>query len=400
MGSLRVYEGAVFYNNTADVGGALHLLYVDSYIENAEFDDNSARVGGAIFAEDYSCTQIYGSQFSDNYADELGGTIWAQCLLAVEGSKLSTQYGQEVIYYDHLTDQGEMFIKNNKIQTSSPYAIDFNSSAKIVSPTKLIFADETVLRGDIINLVQLVDDKGNIIRVPSINVKITKDGRVKFYNEIYYDESTDGYSFTCDLEQGNYILTGYSSFVNDCTVVDGALTVKEIVLTAGDATAYYGSNDKFTANLTDTLGNVVPNEIVKITIDGVSQDVMTDSRGQASVVLNQLSVGSHDVVSVYETLKVSSKITILSTLTTNDVTGNYLSTVCSATLLDTSGKSLEGRDVTFDINGSIFTGKTDSNGIVNVNVNLDAGSYLVTVTNPLNNIFLLTFYTICPSLYR
>ena len=112
---------------------------------------------------------------------------------------------------------------------------------------------------------------------------------------------------------------------------------------------------------------------------------MADSRGQASVVLNQLSVGSHDVVSVYETLKVSSKITILSTLTTNDVTGNYLSTVCSATLLDTSGKPLEGRDATFNINGSLFTGKTDSNGIVNVNVNLDAGSYLVTVTNPLNN---------------
>jgi hypothetical protein len=138
-------------------------------------------------------------------------------------------------------------------------------------------------------------------------------------------------------------------------------------------------------NLTDTLGNVVPNEMVRISIDGVAQDVLTDSRGQASVSLNQLSVGSHDVVSVYETLKATSKITILSTLTTNDVVGNYLSTVCSATLLDTAGKSLSGRSVQFNINGTIFTGTTDLNGVVNVDVNLGAGSYKVTVTNPANN---------------
>ena len=388
IGVLDIYEGAVFYNNTAKCGGALHLVYTHVYVDKAVFEENSAEIGGAMEIVDYSLTEIYNSKFINNDADEMGGTILAQYNVYLEGNDFTTDKAQEVVYYTNMSDipEGELLLYNNKIQTNADYGIDFDSAAKLTSPTKLIFATQTVLKGNRINIVKLVDDKGNIIKVPSVKVKISKDSKVKFYDEVYWDDEAGGYNFNCDLEQGTYKVTGYVTCVGemDCTSVDGVLTVVDLVLTAPDVTTYYGSGDNFTVTLSDTSGKLIANENIKITINGKSSFATTNSMGQASVKITE-GVGTYDVESSYDVISQPSKITVLSTLTTNNVTANYLSAVCSAALLDTTGRPLANREVTFNINGKVFTATTDSNGVANAVVDLGVGSYIFTVTNPVNN---------------
>ena len=385
-GKLDIYEGAVFYNNTADCGGALHLAFVDSYIDRAEFRDNSARLGGAMEVVDYSTTEVFNSVFADNYADEYGGTILAQFNLGLYGNNFTAQ-NQETRYYTNMSgiNIGEMFLKQNRIQTKSSFGIVFDSDTMISSPTKLIFENQTVLTGNNVKIAKFVDDNGNVIKIGAIKAKITKDSKVKDYLDLKFDDSVGGFTYPCKLEQGVYKVTGYVTSVGelDCTVVDGVLTVTDIVLTAKNVTTYYGSNDKFTVTLSDNKGTVISNAKVKVTIGTKTHDVTTDSKGQASVDLN-LAVGDHDVTSTYDSISLASKVTVLSTVTINDAAGTYLNSKVSATFLNTDGKALTSKQVTFKVGSKTYTATTNGNGVASVNVDLGVGTYDVTATNPVN----------------
>ncbi len=159
--------------------------------------------------------------------------------------------------------------------------------------------------------------------------------------------------------------------------------VQPVKLEAHDVAKYNGGSEKYTVTLTNNevaLANVN----VKVSIDGKSQTVTTDSKGQASVNLN-LGVGTHDVVAEYDNAKVTSKVTVKSTITANDASGTYSNSKVTATFLNTDGKALASKQVTFKINGKDYTANTNANGVATASIPLAADTYTVTAVNPVNN---------------
>lgn len=151
--------------------------------------------------------------------------------------------------------------------------------------------------------------------------------------------------------------------------VQNCIFTGDSILSTNDVTKFYGSSDKLYINLVNSLGNGIRNVDVDVSINGNSLTVKTDSNGHASVDLDW-GVGSYDVVSSYQGISTTSKVTVKSTITTNDVSGTYSNVKATATFLGTDGKTLASRKVTFKAGDKIYAATTDDNGVATADVDL------------------------------
>jgi parallel beta-helix repeat protein len=165
---------------------------------------------------------------------------------------------------------------------------------------------------------------------------------------------------------------------------------KAIELKAPEIEMYYKNGTRFTVLLTSN-GTAIGNETVIININGVNNTRKTDANGTASMAIN-LNSGEYDVVvyyagtAYYDPAKVNSKITVLSTITGQDITKIYKNgTQYYATFVDGEGNPLtNGSEVKFNINGVMYVRKTNENGTARLNINLVQGTYTITAIHPEN----------------
>ena len=154
-------------------------------------------------------------------------------------------------------------------------------------------------------------------------------------------------------------------------------------LTSSDVSKYYGGPEKYTVTLTEN-DKALANENVKFTLNGKTYTKTTDSKGQASIDLD-LPVGNYDVSASYGDASTKDKAYVYSTIDISDVRGIYSNTKVTATFLNTNGMALASKQVTFEVGDKEYPATTDSNGVATANIDLDAGTYIVTAINPVNN---------------
>ena len=83
--------------------------------------------------------------------------------------------------------------------------------------------------------------------------------------------------------------------------------------------------------------------------------------------------------------QISNKISVLTSIKGADVVKYFKNgTQYRATFLNSDGSLLKNRDVTFNINGVLYTRKTNNEGVATLNINLSPGNYILTATNPVN----------------
>ena len=189
----------------------------------------------------------------------------------------------------------------------------------------------------------------------------------------------DGYYEAYVTYGGDSNVYSYRSSIISFTVSTG----QNVLISASDLTKYYGSSSKFKIEVTDD-GRAVSGANIKFSHGSSSQTVVTNSNGFAYVDIDW-APGTYYVTSEYLGKSVNSKITVKSTISASDVSGTYLNSKVTATFLDAYGKALANKKVTFKIGSMDFTATTNDNGIATANVNLDAGNYVVTAVNPVNN---------------
>ena len=80
---------------------------------------------------------------------------------------------------------------------------------------------------------------------------------------------------------------------------------------------------------------------------------------------------------------VNSTVTVKATIDASDLTKMFRNaTQYCATFVDVNGTPLANTMVSFNINGMIYNRTTDANGTAVMNINLGAGEYIITATNP------------------
>ena len=245
----------------------------------------------------------------------------------------------------------------------------------------------------------------------SITVKISKSinetVQIKINSKSYDVKANNGIATLnlSDLDYGLYnVESSFSSEYYQSAYAKGSFTVDVIktYLDANDLVMYYHDQSRFYVTLKDKNNVPLANQNIIITVNGVKSTRTTDKDGVASMAIN-LNSGKYPVsvdylgTKTYLNSSISREITVKSTIISSDIVKYYKNgTQFYATILDYDGNKVVDTTVKMNINGVFYERKTNSDGVVRLNINLPPSSYILTVINPItgenaaNNITVLS----------
>ena len=164
-------------------------------------------------------------------------------------------------------------------------------------------------------------------------------------------------------------------------VTDDSSNTTDSSIKSADLVKYYKNDTQYTASFFDADGNPVVNQKVQININGGNYTRTTNSTGSIMFPIN-LNPGIY-ALKVTNPVTNESAINNLSTLKANDVVKSFKNdTQYYLTILDGQGNPLANANVTFNINGVMYTRTTNANGTAKLNINLNSGKYTLTAINP------------------
>ncbi|PWB85124.1 bacterial Ig-like domain (group 1) [Methanobrevibacter woesei] len=167
--------------------------------------------------------------------------------------------------------------------------------------------------------------------------------------------------------------------VENSTEGDNETTITSPIVTE-DLEMFYKNGTRYEVTITDSNGNPLANQTVTITINGIDYTRITNENGIASLAIN-LNPGIYTVTATFNGTSINSTITVLSTLTSDNVIKYYKNgTQYYVTVVDGQGNPIANQKVYLNINGVIYERITNENGTAKLNINLNPGNYIITAT--------------------
>ena len=273
------------------------------------------------------------------------------------------------------------------------------------SRTKLVMIDPVDLNlsklSGLNKITVIGKGKYTINLTDEFNMPLVNRSVVLTVNNVSYVRVSDRngvVSLNINLAEGNYyisaVFNGDEDHRHSNTFIT-SLTVKPTITRAGDAVVkYYKSSEQFCATVYDTDGSKLANASISMNINGVFYTRYTNENG--TVVLNiNLNPGEYILTaSDHLGLNKSFKIIVLPTIIVHDLLKVYGNdSHYEILVLNASGDPLANSSVLININGVFYEKTTDENGIAILNINLNPGKYIATVTD-LNNGLQMSSYVL------
>ena len=228
-----------------------------------------------------------------------------------------------------------------------------------------------IFRNDTQYYATFVDSQGNVLKNTQVRLNI---------NGVYYTRTTSDQGIAkmnINLNPGTYVLTAENpaSGEQHTTVIK----VLSSIVENQDLIKYYRNESKYTLRILDGNGKPVGAGVtVKLNINGVFYERKTNASGYMNMNIN-LNPGTYIVTAEYNGLMASNTVKVLPILSAKDVNMKYRDgTKFELKLLDGKGNPFAAQKITFNINGVFYERITDSNGIARLNLNLQAGQYIIT----------------------
>ena len=258
--------------------------------------------------------------------------------------------------------------------------VSYSGDGKYLNSTvsRTITVKSTVISSDVVKYFRngthfyatILDYDGN---------KVVNTDVIMNINGVFYTRKTNSEGIVrlnLNLVPGKYVLT----VNNPITGENGAnnITILSRLVENNDLVKYYRNASRYSVKVLDEKGSPMAGVTVTFNINGVFYDRLTNSEGVASLAIN-LNPGKYIITAQFGDSKVSNSITVLSIIKANDVTMKYRDgTKFMATILDGYGNPYPNQEVTFNINGVFYSRITNSTGVANLNINLQAGKYIIT----------------------
>lgn len=215
-----------------------------------------------------------------------------------------------------------------------------------------------------------------------------KDGSKLANENVVFNINRKDYNVTTD-SNGWAVLNEkldvgyYRVIVNNPATSESAaysLNIVERITGNSNINMYYGAGKTFKVRVFDDHGNPVgAGEIVKIAVNKKTYNKATDSNGYASFKVT-LKSGTYTITATYGGVKVSNKIVVKPVLTAKNISKKKAKTIkFTAKLVNTKGKAVKGKKITFKLKGKTYSAKTNSKGIAALSLkNLKVGKYTIT----------------------
>ena len=172
-----------------------------------------------------------------------------------------------------------------------------------------------------------------------------------------------------ELSEGSHNITvTYSGDNKYAQITKSSVVVKEhvpvIKLTASNLSMLYTAGKYFKVRLTSD-GNALPNQKVKITINGKTYTKTTDKSGYASLKIS-LPPKAYTVKATYGNLTITKKVTVKSIIQEKNINAkkSSKSIKIKVTLKKVNKKYLKNKKVTLKFNKKTFKAKTNKKGVV------------------------------------
>ena len=219
--------------------------------------------------------------------------------------------------------------------------------------------------------VRLLDSNGNHT---NSSKKVTFNINGVFYTRQINDEGIA--RLNINLNPGQYIITTNNPFTGENK--SNVVTVLPYI-ESHDLVKYYMNDSQFVVRITDEKGNYVgAGEEVTFNINGVFYTRHTNATGHVKLNVN-LNPDDYIITTQYGGCSVSNNIKVLSVLNASDLEMSYHDgSKFTVNLLDNAGNPYSNQIVTFNINGVFYNRTTDAYGDAKLNINLQAGEYIIT----------------------
>lgn len=368
-----IFEGNKNYNSS-DANSTLTIEF-DNLILTAQENVNITPIKGSI-----SFT------LSDNHGNLIKNTEVIITFNSTEHKIKTDSNGVATLNLDNNYLKVNEYEISAKVEGTKVYSTASNKTKlNVVKASATIKVENISVYSNTGNLtVTLVDEEGNPIYNATLLITIKEP------DEIKTDENGTAI-LNLNLTPGNYTVT-VKLVENDIYGADdvtSTINVKETItsITAPEVTVYY-SNGKFSAELVDVTGQAIANArlIFKINNDYIAT---TDENGIATITIDNLALGSYNVIitfegnSLFQPSNATSTINVVSSIIVNDTIKAYNSDYdFIAILKDSNGDSISNVTVSLLVNGKQYNVKTDTNGVLKLVEKLSPGTYAITLTNP------------------
>lgn len=252
--------------------------------------------------------------------------------------------------------------------------------------TNIDLSQKTAKIGDIVEInVNIKDNKTGLavdfgIVEIYLNNKLISSNNVTglaISKSITVDESKSFYNISV-IYKGN---NKYADSSNSAILRISSIPLETVIISK-DLTKYYKNGSQFDVVLKDVLGNVIVGKIVKITINGVTYNKITNDNGEARLSIN-LFPGVYNITVLFEdddnyvkSLN-TNKIVVLSKIITKFVDNNKF----IVKLVNDDGTPKTNASLAIIANGVQYNRITNGSGEARLNVRLNPNNYIFAVTD-------------------
>lgn len=229
---------------------------------------------------------------------------------------------------------------------------------------------------DLIVKATLIDENGN-----KITDNITLEINGKYYKVII--KNGEGTRNLGQFKAGtyNYKATYYGTTILAQSQYAGKFQVKanKYKLTVPAISQYYQANKVYKIRLTNN-NKAVSGAKVKVILNKQARYLTTNKYGYVSLKIT-LKPGTYYLTAQYANVKVTKKAIVKPTLITKNMAVKTKTLKYTAKVLNTNGKVLKNKKVTFKFQGKTYSAKTNSKGIASITVkNPKTGTYKIQTT--------------------
>ena len=227
---------------------------------------------------------------------------------------------------------------------------------------------------------------------------VLKNAKVNFkYNKKDVTVSTDANGKATisipALSKGTYTITYKYNGNSKYKASSGTkkLYVKDstTTLTASDLKMQYNDGSSFSVKATDSSKKALVNKTIKITFNGKTKSVTTNSKGTAKLAIGNVKPGTYNIKCVYSNegskdynTKTNKVIISKQTVTVNAYNVIMLykdGTNYQASVKNKTGANLNNVEVKFTLNGKTIKANTDANGVAKFEITENIGYYAIDV---------------------
>ena len=241
--------------------------------------------------------------------------------------------------------------------------------------------DKTVMTEDLTKVekgtgsfvANFTDAEGN----PLANTKVTFE-----INGGTYTRTTDANGnagMNINLVPGTYTIKTTNPVTKESAT--NTITVLPRFSEDSDLVKYFRNDSQYVLKVLDDDGNPAKaGEIITYNTNGVFYNRTTNATGHVKLNIN-LPPDTYIITAEYKGCKVSHTVKVLPTLTGSDITKKYgQSGAYEAKLVDGQGKAYANQNIEFNINGVMYQRTTNADGVAKLNINLQAGKYIISAS--------------------